>query len=575
MESREIREKFLQFFKDKGHKVVPSSSLIPDDPSVLLTTAGMQQFKRYYTRELSAQSDFDSLNTTTAQKCFRTSDIDEVGDETHNTFFEMLGNFSFGGYFKREAIEYAYQFIAKEMGLKIDYVTVFEGEGNIPRDTESEEIWKEIKEKNGESFEIKFFSKEDNFWGPTGNIGPCGPTTEIYVNDVEIWNVVFNEFYKAESGEFLPIEDKGGVKGIDTGMGLERLLVMSQNVKNIFETDLFKGLMSELPSSVSLKEKRIICDHIRGSVFLISDGVLPSNKEAGYILRRLLRRVIFYTRDLDENLINSLVDDIYDIYSDFYDIEKNKVKEVISLEKQKFEKTLSSGIKELEKLDVIDADKAFYLYESFGLPYEVIKEVGAEKAHGLSSLEFEKKFEEHREKSRQGAEKKFGGHGLILDTGEIKAGSEEDLAKVLRLHTATHLLQAALRKVLGESVSQMGSDITPERTRFDFSFDRKLTEEEVELVEKEINSVIEKGLAVNCEKMSKDEADKTGALHFFKHKYPDEVNVYYIGDDLESAYSKEFCGGPHVKNTGEIGKFRVKKQEAVASGVRRIRGVIE
>ncbi|PIR04921.1 MAG: hypothetical protein COV57_01945 [Candidatus Liptonbacteria bacterium CG11_big_fil_rev_8_21_14_0_20_35_14] len=575
MKSREIRQCFLDFFRERGHAIVSSSSLVSGDPSVLLTTAGMQQFKRYYTRELSAESDFGLLNVATVQKCFRTSDIDEVGDETHNTFFEMLGNFSFGGYFKREAIEYAYQFMTKEMNLRIDYVTCFEGDENISKDTEAEGIWKEIKEREGESFEIRFYGREDNFWGPTGKTGPCGPTTEIYVKGVEIWNVVFNEFYKTESSEYLPIEDKGGLKGIDTGMGLERLLIMKQGVNNIFETDLFKEMMSILPSVLILSQKRIICDHIRGAVFLISDGVRPSNKETGYVLRRLLRRIIFYTRDLDKNLLNSLIDIIYNIYHDFYEIEVGKAKEIITLEREKFEQTLSLGINELNKLEVIDAKKAFYLYESFGLPFEIIKEVSGNKADGLVLEEFEKLFEEHRDKSRLGVEKKFGGHGLILDTGEMKAGNQEELAKVLRLHTATHILQYALRKVLGNTVNQMGSDITPARARFDFSFERKLTDEEIILVEKYAKELIEKNLPVKYEKMKKSEAEKTGALRLFSNKYPEEVKVYYIGDSIETAYSKEFCGGPHVEQTSEIGKIIIKKQEAVGSGVRRIKIVVE
>ena len=565
MISQEIREKFLEFFKKKGHAVVPSSSLIPDDPSVLFTTAGMQQFKPYYTGDADAMRDFGSLNTASIQKCLRTSDIDEVGDESHLTFFEMLGNFSFGGYFKKEAIEWGHEFITKEMGLKIDYVSVFGGEGNIPKDTESEKIWKSIDQK----IKIKYAGRADNFWGPTGDEGPCGPTTEIYVNGLEIWNIVFNEFYCRKGGKLEPLK----TPGIDTGMGLERLAMASQNKKNIFETDLFGPIMEAIRISEkydNIRVKRIIADHIRAIAFLISDGILPSNKEQGYVLRRLMRRIISYGAN-GEELLEIISNDKN--YS-YYELNAKTITGAYGEEKEKFSYTLERGLKELERREKIGAKIAFDLYQSYGLPYEIIKEVGGAKAKLLKREDFDKEFAKHQEISKAGIEKKFGGHGLILDTGELKAGSEEELKKVTRLHTATHLLQASLREVLGSEVRQMGSDITPERTRLDFSFNRKLTPEELKKVSELVNSMIKADLSVKMKEMDYEDAVKSGALSFFKHKYPKRVKVYGIGEEGKEV-SKEFCGGPHVSRTSEIGKFVITKEEAVSSGVRRIRAAIE
>ena len=549
MTHQEIREKFINFFKEKGHVLVPSSSLLPTDPSVLFTTAGMQQFKPYYTGEADPEKDFGSKNVISIQKSFRTSSIDEVGDDTHGTFFEMLGNFSFGGYWKKEAIAYAYQFITKEMGLKINYVTVFEGDENIPADTESEKIWKLMDP----SIKIKKLGREDNFWGPTGDEGPCGPSSEIYVGGVEIWNIVFNQYYQDKNKNLKELE----IKGIDTGMGLERLAVAIQGVKNIYETDLF-SFGKDLP--------RIIADHSRAIVFLISDGVLPSNKERGYVLRRLIRRIIIKGNDT-ANLYDILSSIIRE-YRPFYDnLEEGKIRDVFKEEAEKFWKTMAKGLAELNKLETIDAQTAFKLYESYGLPYESIKDSG--KAKNLTREEFDEEFKKHQEKSRAGAEKKFGGHGLLLDTGELKAANEEEVKVVTRLHTATHLLQASLRKVLGEEIKQAGSDIMAERLRFDFTFPRKLTSEELKKVEDLVNDIIVRDLKVTKEEMSYEEAIKTGALSFFKQKYPPKVNVYSIGD-----FSKELCGGPHVSNTSEIGRFKITKEEAVSAGTRRIRAVV-
>ncbi|MEK7464163.1 MAG: alanine--tRNA ligase [Patescibacteria group bacterium] len=580
MSSQEIRKLFLEFFKKKGHAIVLSSSLIPDDPSVLLTTAGMQQFKRYYTGELNPEKDFGSRNTTSVQKSFRTSDIDEVGDDSHLTFFEMLGNFSFGGYFKKEAIEYGHDFITKEMGLKIDYVSVFEGDKEVPADSESEEIWKSLGVKK-----IKKFGRKDNFWGPTGSEGPCGPTTEIYVQGVEIWNIVFNEYYQNADKTLSPLKQKG----VDTGMGLERLAMVSQGKKNIFETDLFEPLMykiKELAPNLPDKIARVFADHVRGSAFLICDGLLPSNKEAGYILRRLLRRVLAYksVHDVHADVFPELLEIIHEKYGNFYKELKDtkKILGAMEDEKFKFEKALSQGLLEIEHnkigrmTGISSTAIAFKLYETYGMPLEVTMEMAPkDMTKNINKEEFERMFKKHQEISRAGQVKKFGGHGLILNTGELKAGSEEELKKVTRLHTATHLLHQALRDVLGDSVHQMGSDITTERTRFDFTFGRKLTKEEVGKVEEIVNKKVKDDLPVAFKELPKEEAEKTGALHFFKEKYPDMVKVYYVGKSLKDAYSKEFCGGPHVTHTGEIGKIKIAKEEAVGAGTRRIRAVVE
>ena len=587
MTHKEIRQKFLNFFKERGHAIVPSSSLLPTDPSVLFTTAGMQQFKPYYTGQADAMKDFGSLNTTSIQKSMRTSDIDEVGDESHLTFFEMLGNFSFGGYWKEVAISYAYEFIVKEMGLKIDYVSIFGGSTGMPTDEESELIWKTV-DKNTE---VKKMGIEDNTWGPTGNEGPCGPTTEIYVNDTEIWNVVFNEFYykgnreqvlnETDSAKFTHLKPAG----IDTGMGLERLVMVVQNKSNIFETGLFTPIFAAIPEALDIRTKRIIADHSRTVVFLISDGIRPSNKDQGYVLRRLMRRMIALAQvngvdtHIVENILKTVVENYKDIYSN---LDLAVIIEEFNKENEKFQQTLKNGLKELEKLDSIDAQSAFRLYESFGLPYEIIKELGKEKAGTLNRAAFEEEYRKHQEKSRAGAEKKFGGHGLLLDTGELKAGSEEELHKATRLHTATHLLHAALRQVLGTEVKQAGSDITAERLRFDFTFSRKMTPEEIRQVENIVNEAIQKDYKVTKEEMSYEDAIKSGALAFFKLKYPVKVNVYTVGPNGSSIdhpkdepFSRELCGGPHVSHTAEIGKVKITKEESVSAGTRRIRAVVE
>lgn len=596
MNSEQIRQSFFEFFAKRGHIVVPSSSLIPDDPSVLLTTAGMQQFKKYYTGELNALSDFNSQRTVSIQKCFRTSDIEEVGDKTHLTFFEMLGNFSFApvgsdgpedfsreGYFKRASIFWAYEFITGILGIGVDRMTVsvFKGDQETPFDEESYNIWH--KELNIPKDKIILGSRVDNFWGPTGEEGPCGPSTEIYVDGVEVWNVVFNEYYKKKEGGFI----KTKTPGVDTGMGLERLTAMMQGVDDVFETDIFQSLIKRVRELISSSEHsrivRILADHLRSSIFLIADGIRPSNKEAGYILRRLLRRIMAFQikYDIHADLFPESVALIKEKFNVIYpELKETKViLEVMEDEKQKFQEVIGRGIKEIEKMSSrnqeISGKEAFYIYETFGLPYELIKELApAEIIKNLLKEDFEFEFQKHQEISRAGAEKKFGGHGLILDTGELKAGSDEEMKKVIRFHTATHLLQWALRELLGKDVKQTGSDINPERMRFDFSFNRKMTGEEIGKVENLVNQKIRKSLSVYFKEMPKNEAEKIGALSFFKAKYPDVVKIYFIGLEKE-VVSAEFCGGPHVENTSEIGEFKILKEEAVSAGVRRIRATIK
>ncbi len=620
--SADIRKKFLEFFERNGHTVVKSSSLIPDDPSVLLTTAGMQQFKKYYTGELDAMKDFGTRSTATCQKSFRTSDIDEVGDERHLTFFEMLGNFSFGGYFKKEAITYAYDFLTKEMGLAISYVTIFEGKDDIgvPKDEESRVIWQGLGIPDSKIIEQ---GMEDVFWGPTGSEGPCGPTTEIYCKngagqDIEVWNIVFNQFFFPASREDLESGASGKkleplkTPGVDTGMGLERLVMCAQQTSNIFETDLFKkpfGAFMAAPSGVDAKSGRVFADHVRAAMFLIADGVRPSNKGTGYVLRRLMRRGIMHARQLtgeNETGGNSLsaghirlaLESGINFYGEAYSelqINKGNILEVFEEEREKFVKTLDSGFRELNRLHragghmesgagggeykmfgELSGKDAFRIYQSFGFPREVMKDYCEERGARFDDKGFEEEFRKHQDLSKAGAVAKFGGHGLYMKTGEVTIRDASEVEKVTRLHTATHLLHAGLRAVLGPEVRQDGSDITIERTRFDFRFPRKVTSEELVKVEEWVNQIIQKDLKVEWKETDYESAVKEGALGFFRERYPERVKVYSMFEEKSGEfYSKEFCGGPHVTHTAEVGKFKILKEEAVGAGVRRIRGIIE
>jgi len=598
MDSKEIRNLFLDFFKGKGHTIVPSSSLISDDPSVLFTTAGMQQFKPYYLGEKSPYG----KNAVSVQKCFRTSDIDSVGDESHLTFFEMLGNFSFGGYFKEKAIEYAYEFITSKawMGLKIDYVSVFNGDpkinlGNkVPPDIESEKNWKSIDP----NIVVKKSGRADNFWGPTGEKGPCGPTTEIYINGIEVWNIVFNEYYKNKDGKFTKLK----TPGVDTGMGLERLAMVIQNKPTIFETDLFEPIFEFLNENLSsIKEdwiKRIIADHIRSIIFLIADGVLPSNKDQGYVLRRLMRRLMPYFSEFDffeplmpgEKIsakhkiqkLNSIAEHVINVYSQFEEYKylaerKTEILNTIEQENEKFDQNYQKNklilekiiLKSVDSMGIISGKDIFDLVTTYGFSIEWLKDIAKMRGLKLEIDLFEKLFKKHQEISRAGLEKKFGGHGL-KEGGETTGATEEEKQKLTRLHTTTHLLHQALFDLLGDKIKQMGSDINSERFRFDFPFERKLTAEELAKLEAIVNQKIKEALPVRFEEKTKEKAIAEGAKAFFKVKYPEKVKVYYIND-----YSKEICNGPHVKNTSEIGKFRILKEESVGAGIRRIKATVE
>ncbi|MEK7572408.1 MAG: alanine--tRNA ligase-related protein [Patescibacteria group bacterium] len=553
MQASEVRLRFLKFFEERGHKIIPSSSLVPEnDKSVLFTTAGMQQFKKYYTNPKEAEKDFGGLNVVTVQKCVRTGDIDEVGDSTHLTFFEMLGNFSFGGYGRKKAIEYAYEFITKEMGLKISYVTIYKRSKNVPKDEESEKIWKElgiekIKEEG-----------EDVFWGPTGDSGPCGPTTEIYcknVNneDVEIWNIVFNEYFCDGSREKL---DKGEATlkkldtlGIDTGMGLERLVSIVQEKESVYETDLF--------NNEKTREERIVTDHTRASLFIISDGVVPSNTGAGYIPRRLIRRAVRFSKKSLEEIIERNKK----IYQEIYNLQD---KGEIQKEENKFRQTLEHGLKEFEK----NADP-FVLFTTYGFPIELTLELAEQKGIEIDLEDFKKKMAEHQKLSQTSS------------AGMFKGGLSDSSEETKKLHTATHLLNAALRQVLGNHIMQKGSNITAERLRFDFTHTQKMTEEEKKMVEKIVNDKINEKLPVGFVEMPKEEAEKI-ATHSFNEKYGDIVKVYSIGDKNTGYFSREFCGGPHVKNISELAgtdkeapkHFKIQKEEAISAGVRRIKAVL-
>ena len=537
MNSFELRKKFLDFFKQRNHTIVPSSSLIPADPSVLFTTAGMQQFKEYF---LGKESPYER-RVCSCQKCFRTSDIEEVGNEKHLTFLEMLGNFSFGDYFKEEAIKFAYEFLFKELKLPQDNVvfTVFEGDPStssgqvIPFDEESFLIWKKLGIPENK---IKRCGRSDNFWGPTGEEGPCGPTTEIHLKGIELWNLVFNEYYQDREKKLTPLKQKG----VDTGMGLERLAMVCQGKDSVYETDLFSPIFKEITSPGLVKSQRIIADHIKSAVFLISERIFPSNVERGYVLRRILRRAIRYGKllNLPRNFLISLAQKAIEIYKDIYPelrFQETDILTVIQNEEEKFEKTLEKGLKQFEKISSrgnIEGEDAFHLFDTYGLPLELTEELSQEKGLKIDKKGFEEAFKRHREISRAGVEKKFGGVGK-------KAGYES-----AKLHTATHLLHAALREVLGSHVKQVGSDITPQRLRFDFSHSQKMDEKELKKVENIVNQKIKEDLEIKKEEMSYREAIKSGALALvkedkssfppsfplrgnsvFKEKYPEKVTV--------------------------------------------------
>ncbi len=608
MNSDKIRLKFIKYFaknKKFPHKEVLSSSLWPkDDPSVLLTTAGMQQFKPYFMGIKDPKKEFGSTMLVSSQRCFRTSDIEEVGDGWHNTFFEMLGNFSIGAYTKNEAIDLAWKFLTKELKFHESrlWTTYFSGNTRVAKDHEAIQIWKQYIPKE----RIVGYGKKDNWWGPQGNSGPCGPCSEIHYDltgvpcskdkhclpncecgrFVEIWNLVFMEFHMDTKKAVKPLP----TKSIDTGMGLERLAVIHQSKKNIFGTDLFSPLIKQIirdpnfGSTSKIEDEvrsYIVADHIKSAVFLLADGITFSNKEQGYILRRIFRRA------LDQYLhqhfsIDILVDAIILIYRETYPYlgeQRDSILKKMNTELSNYSKVLKLDVEEIVKKmvnlrsqtktiprkgpssRVLAPEEAFKLYATYGLSADRLKR----KGFTFDEKKFQKEIEKHQSLSRAGAQKKFGGHGI--DSSEW---SFVERKKMTRLHTATHLLHQSLRTILGNQVQQEGSDINPKRLRFDFRYDKKLTDDELKRVENLVNDKIQMNIQVTSEEMEYSKALKVGALAFFKEKYPEKVTVYSIGD-----FSKELCGGPHVTKTGEIGKFKINSEKSSSAGVRRIKAEVE
>ena len=583
MKAIEIRNKFLEFFKKHNHNIIPSAPLIPEnDPSVLFTTAGMQPLVPY----LLGEKHPAGKRIADYQKCVRTVDIDSVGDNRHLTYFEMLGNWSLGDYFKEEAIAMSYEFLTKELGINPEKlsVTCFEGDEDAPRDMEAFNAWKKagIPEER-----IYFYGKKENWW-IAGEEGPCGPDTEMFLDTgkpacsdncqpscdcgkyVEIWNNVFMEYYKSKNGI-----TKLKQRNVDTGLGLERMAMLLQKVETPFDTELFKPVMDklkELEKVDDIKSRRIVAEHLRSSIMIICDGGRPSNIDRGYVLRRLIRRM---TRHLSKlqidlaqlgNLIDLTIDNLNEMYPELKE-KKEIIKTVIIEEKDKFIKTLGHGEKEFEKViaklkqenkKIIDGQTIFKLYETYGFPPEITADLAKEQGFEIDTTEFDTLFKQHQEKSRLGSEQKF--KGGLAEQNEITTA----------YHTATHLLHKALRIVLGDHVKQSGSNITTERLRFDFSHPEKMTPEQLKQVEEIVNEQIKRDLPVISEEMSLENAKKSGAIGLFENKYGDVVKVYTIGD-----FSKEICGGPHVKHTGELGHFKIKKEESSSAGIRRIKAVLE
>ena len=580
MKAIEIRNKYLEFFKRHGHAVIPSAPLIPEnDPSVLFTTAGMQPLVPY----LLGEKHPEGTRLTDYQKCVRTNDIDEVGDNRHLTYFEMLGNWSLGDYFKEESIAMSFEFLTKELGIPVEKlsVTCFAGDEDCPRDEIASNAWKKagILENH-----IYYYGKDDNWW-IAGEEGPCGPDTEMFYDTgkpacsddcqpscdcgkyVEIWNNVFMEYFKDKNGY-----SKLKQKNVDTGLGLERMTMLLQGKETPFDTELFAPIMKkleELQKIDSIESRRIVAEHLRSSMMIVSDGGRPSNLDRGYVLRRLIRRMIRHMNKLQINLdeLSTLIDINVDNLKEMYpDLAKNKeiIKSVILEEKEKFVKTLVNGEREFQKeinklkdTKKLSGKVVFKLYDTYGFPPEVTKELAKESGYEIDMKQFEELFKAHQEKSRAGSEKKY------------KGGLAEQNEITIAYHTATHLLNAALKQVIGENAHQRGSNITVDRMRFDFNCDHKMTDEEKRKTEDLVNKWIQEGLPVTKEEMKKEDAIKSGAECMFIEKYPDIVTVYTIGD-----VSKELCGGPHVNNTKELGKFKIKKEESSSSGVRRIKAVL-
>ena len=584
MKAIEIRNKYLNFFKKHGHVVIPSAPLIPEnDPSVLFTTAGMQPLVPY----LLGEPHPAGTRLTDYQKCVRTNDIDEVGDNRHLTYFEMLGNWSLGDYFKEESIQMSYDFLTKELGIPVEKlsVTCFAGDEDCARDEVTASCWKKagIPEER-----IYYFGKDDNWW-IAGETGPCGPDTEMFYDTgkpkcspecnpscgcgkyVEIWNNVFMEFYKDENGKYSKLKQHN----VDTGLGLERMTMLLEGKETPFETELFATIMEklvELQKVDNISSRRIVAEHLRSSMMIICDGGRPSNVDRGYILRRLIRRMVRHMNKLQISLdeLSTLIDINVENLKEMYPaLEANKetIKNVILEEKDKFVKTLEKGEKEFAKEvgqvkeqgeNIVPGKVVFRLYDTYGFPPEVTEELATENGMKIDKEGFDKLFKEHQEKSRAGSEQKF--KGGLASTGEMET----------KYHTATHLLNAALKQVLGTHVHQRGSNITAERMRFDFSHPAKMTDEEKQKTEDLVNEWIKEAIPVEHLEMKKDDAIKIGAEAMFIEKYGDIVSVYKIGD-----VSIELCGGPHVSNTSELGHFKIKKEESSSSGIRRIKAILD
>lgn len=588
--SNELREKFQLFFEKKEHKRILSAPLVPEnDPSVLFTTAGMHPLVSYLKGQKHPQGD----KLTNVQKCLRTTDIDEVGDNTHATVFEMLGNWSLGSYFKKEAIGYSWEFLTDQKGLRLDpeylAVSVFTGDDNSPRDEESASLW----HKAGVAKErIAYLDKEENWWPAGGKaIGPQGPDTEIFywtgkdappkefdANDsswVEIWNDVFMEYNGAEDGSLTKLKQQN----VDTGMGLERVVMVLNGLESIYEIDTYESLMRLIKKHVKKeneKQLRVLADHIKAATFMLCDEVpvAPANKDQGYVLRRVIRRAVLAMRELEFEVNASgvmaeglalIIDEFSEIYPS---LTLNKERALVELkaEVDKFDVTIDRGMRELYKIindnkksgDVLSGAQAFLLWESFGLPIEMTGEIVKKSGMQIDRDAFDKKLREHQEKSR------------TAGAGKFKGGLSDQSDESIKYHTATHLLQQALREVLGNHVQQRGSNITTERLRFDFSHTDKMTNEEIKKVENMVNENIKANLSIVKKEMSVEEAKGAGALGLFEKKYGDKVSVYFIGD-----FSNEICGGPHVKKTGTLGDFKITKEESSSAGVRRIKAVLE
>lgn len=589
--SEQLRNTYLKFFEKRGHTIIPSASLIPEnDPSVLFTTAGMHPLVPYLLGEKHPAGN----RLTDVQKCVRTGDIEEVGDLSHCTFFEMLGNWSLGDYFNEQAIRWSYEFLTGEEYLAIPpeklAVTVFAGDDDAPRDEQSAKIWEEC----GIAKDHIFFLPKKNNWWIAGKTGPCGPDTEMFIirdqapcgencdpscdcgRYLEIWNNVFMQFYRHEDGSYTKLNQKN----VDTGMGLERTLCTLNGVESVYDTDLFESAKAKIEqltgkkygeNDEDTKAFRIILDHIRTATFMLGDyrGIVPSNVDQGYILRRLIRRAVRYSRrlNLEHGKLCEIAACYIEKYKDVYPELKDNAEKIfneLNKEEDKFGKALEDGLKEFNKVvthipgKTIPGKTAFRLYDTYGFPLEMTIELAKEQEFDVDVDGYRVAFEEHQKKSSAGAEQKF--KGGLADTSEATA----------RLHTATHLMQAALRKVLNPSVSQRGSNITVERLRFDFNFDRPMTADEISQVENLVNQAIKADVPVVMEEMTLEDAKKSGAIGLFESKYGDKVKVYTMGE-----YSKEICGGPHAKRTGELGTFKIVKEQSSSGGVRRIKAVLE